>query len=137
MIDNLNLDERLWFYLKRDNCVEKHYIIGNPHTFYGRIMGYCPMQKKSFYFSITEIESMPTETEYWIKGFLSGNEPGAPLDEDGNIIFDGEEYDFWEKSIELFHKTGYWYGSERLCDVCGRKLYNSWPNFECDGCEKK
>ena len=136
MIDNLNIDEKLWFYLKGDDCTEKHYIIGNPHTFHGRIMGYCPKQKKSFYFSITEIERMSVETQYWIKGFLSGNEPEAPIDEDGDTIFEGEEYDFWAESIKVFHKTGYWYGDERFCDICGRKLYNSWLYSECEKCKK-
>lgn len=139
MIDNLDIDEKLWFYLKDydcDDCKGKHYIIGNPHTFNGRIMGYCSQQKKSFYFSITEIKSMSVETEYWIKGFLSGNEPQYPVDEEGNRIFKGEEYDFWVESIKLFHKTGYWYESERFCEICDKRLLSSWPDFDCEECKK-
>jgi hypothetical protein len=136
MIDNIDIDEKLWFHMKDYECKERHYIIGYPHTFHGRVMGYCPEQKKSFYFSITEIDSMSIETEYWIKGFLSGNEPDAPVDEDGDTIYEGEEYDFWIKNIELFHKTGYWYWDERFCEVCGRKLFNSWTGLECENCNK-
>jgi len=136
MIDNLDIDENLWFYLSDDDCMEKHFIIGNPHTFHGRIMGYCPEKKTSFYFSIKEIKSMSIQTEYWIKGFLSGNEPEAPLDEDGDTIYSGEKYDFWSKSIQLFHEYGYWHKGERLCDICGKKLYHSWPHLQCEECIK-
>lgn len=135
-IDKLDIDENLWFYLKDEDCMGKHYIIGNPHTFHGRIMGFCPKKQESFYFSITEIESMSTEAEYWIKGYLSGNEPDAPIDEDGDTIFSGEEYDFWKESIQLFHRNGHWYSGDSFCELCGKKLYNSWIGLVCENCSK-
>lgn len=123
-------------FLKDEDCSGKHFILGNPHTFHGRIMGFCPQKKECFYFSVTEIKSKSIETEYWIKGFLTGNEPEAPIDEDGDTIYSGEEYDFWTKSIHLFHEYGYWHKGQRHCDKCGKKLYNSWPHLECEECKK-
>lgn len=33
-------DEKLRF--KVDDCEGPHYFIGNPHTYHGRILGWCP-----------------------------------------------------------------------------------------------
>ncbi|WP_273324242.1 hypothetical protein [Vallitalea guaymasensis] len=135
-MQEIKYDEKLWFELKNSNCKGRHYILGNPHTFNGRIMGYCTNKKVSFCFSITEISNMSLESEYWIKGFLSGNEPEPPVDEEGDTLFEGREYNHWCKSIELFHKTGNWYVGERNCEECGKLLLNSIVGFKCQSCNK-
>lgn len=138
MEDNLVIDEKLWFILKDSECKGKHYIIGNPHTFHGRISGYCIEKKQEFAFSISEIESMSLESEYWIKGYLFGNEPKPPTDEEGDDLpFESEEMKHWWNSIKFFHQTGNWYSGERNCEICGKKLLNAWVGFECEKCIKK
>lgn len=104
----INIDKNLWFTLECDGCSGRHYILGNPHTFPGRIMGYCPEKNKSFFFSVSEIIDMSIETGYWIKGYLTGNEPSPPQSEDGPVDFNSQEYKHWKKRIKDFHKTGYW-----------------------------
>lgn len=133
----LEIDERLWFTLKEDDCNGRHFILGNPHTFNGRIMGFCTEKKKSFYFSKSEIDEMSVETECWIKGYLCGNEPNPPQMEEGTVDFKSEEYRFWGDSIEIFHETGYWNYSDRVCDDCGKKLMNAWTEFSCKECLAK
>jgi hypothetical protein len=138
MENNLDLNKKLWLTLKNHNCKGEHYIFYNPHTFHGRIAGYCTEEKRSFIFSVSEIDSMSLETEYWIKGYLVGNEPYPPLDEEGDCVhFESEEYKHWAESTELFHNTGYWNSSERNCEICGQKLLNSWQQFKCAECIKK
>ena len=65
-------DPNLWFYHK--GCVDKHYLIGNPQTFYGRMFAFCPKKNITLCVSESEICEMSTESKYWIIGFLSGNE---------------------------------------------------------------
>ncbi|WP_053367952.1 hypothetical protein [Bacillus sp. FJAT-27245] len=134
---NIEFEKELWFELK-GHCEGRHYIIGNPHTFNGRISAYCLQKDVLFNVSFGEIVNMPQETKYWIKGYLSGNEPSPPVDEDGDVYPpEHEEFIRWQESIDLFHETGYWYAGDRDCEVCGRKLLNSWTEFECESCYKK
>ncbi|BBH24321.1 hypothetical protein Back11_56660 [Paenibacillus baekrokdamisoli] len=130
-----DFDKDLWFTFK-EHCKGKHFIVGNPHTFHGRISAYCPQKNVYFNVSLGEIGDMPSTTKYWIKGFLSGNEPAPPVDEEGDIYPPAHEMDIhWVRSIALFHKTGYWYSGDRSCAVCGQKLLNSWTEFECENCK--
>ncbi|MGZ9584422.1 hypothetical protein [Paenibacillus marinisediminis] len=136
-MSNIEFEKELWFELE-GHCEGKHYIVGNPHTFNGRISAYCPQKDVYFNVSFEEIVDMSQEVKYWIKGFLSGNEPSPPVDEDGDLYPPTHEENIhWEKSIELFHKTGYWYAGDRDCEVCGKKLLNSWTEFECENCYKE
>ena len=136
-MSNIEFENELWFELE-EHCEGKHYIAGNPHTFNGRISAYCPQKDVYFNVSFEEIVDMSQEAKYWIKGFLSGNEPPPPIDEEGDLHSPThEEYIHWEKSIELFHKTGHWYAGDRDCEVCGKKLLNSCTEFECENCYKE
>lgn len=131
-------DKKLFFTLKDHECDGKHFIIGNPHTFNGRILGYCTKENSYFNFSLSEIKTMPLETEYWIRGYLHGNEPSSPVDnEDDFYPPEHESHVHWVKSINLFHKTGHWYAGERECGKCGKKLLNSWIGFDCENCNDK
>lgn len=82
----MNIDEKIWF--EHDGCVGNHYMIGNPHTFKGRMYAWCPKKEKSFFVSKSEILKMSVECEYWVKGFLSGNQPEPPTDSEGDVDFD-------------------------------------------------
>lgn len=99
------IDDKLWF--EYDGCVGKHFILGNPHTFPGRMMGWCPTKNRSFFFSKCDITNSSSETEYWVKGFLSGNQPKYPrINED--IDFESEEYKVWQEKIKEFESSGLW-----------------------------
>jgi len=95
-------DENLWF--EHKECKGKHYLIGNPHTFTGRMYAYCPIKKQTFCISKSEIGEKSTETEYWIKGFLCGNEPSPPSD----IDLESKVYKKWIDKIKKFKMTGDW-----------------------------
>ena len=107
MTDIPEIDENLWF-LTKTHCEGKHFLLGNPHTFCGRFLAWCPNKEISFSVSKVEIEKLSTQSEYWIKGFLSGNEPQPPTDENNDVDFESVEYKNWLKQIEEFKKTGIW-----------------------------
>ena len=100
-------DEALW--VTMDHCKGKHYILGNPHTFPGRILLWCPKKERSFFGSKKDFSQVSKVAKYWIQGFLAGNEPYAPTDADGDVNFESKEYAAWEEKVKEFHKTGYWY----------------------------
>ena len=72
MKDDLEYDDCLWFYHK--GCEGRHYLLGNPHTHYGRMFAWCPEKNTTFCVSESEMNEMSNESKYWIKGFLSGSE---------------------------------------------------------------
>jgi hypothetical protein len=71
-MEEVKYDEKLWFFHK--NCSGEHFLLGNPHTHPERMYAWCPAKKHCFCVSDSEIEGRSIEAEYWIKGFLSGNE---------------------------------------------------------------
>ncbi|WP_155985702.1 hypothetical protein [Paenibacillus gorillae] len=129
-----DIDFHMWFTFE-EHCQGKHYIVGNPHTFHGRILAYCSEKDVFFNVSLSEINEMSLQTKYWIKGYLSGNEPSPPVDEEGDVFPPAHVANIhYENSISLFHKTGSWYSGERNCTVCGTKLLHSWIGIECEDC---
>ena len=107
MTDKLEYDENLWIEL--EDCEEKHFLIGNPHTFRGRIDAYCPIKNTSFCISYKEIKKMSIESTYWLKGYLSGNEPAPPEqydDESLDEYFQSMRYKEWELKIQKFGIRG-------------------------------
>ncbi|MCG7878323.1 MAG: hypothetical protein AB2669_03395 [Candidatus Thiodiazotropha endolucinida] len=108
---NEEYDKKLWVEIKpgplvKDPCLgKKHYLVGNPHTRPGRVMVYCPITKKCHVNSFRNFVKLSDEAQYWMQGFLSGNEPHPPLGSDGMYDFTDKE---WVKRIESFHKTGEW-----------------------------
>lgn len=107
MSENPNFDENLWFTMG-SHCEGKHYLLGNPHTFVGRMWAWCPNKEVSFFVSKSGIDECSTETNYWIQGFLAGNEPEPKPDENGDVDFESEEYKEWLKKVENFKETGNW-----------------------------
>ena len=132
MTNEIEFDENLWFNHK--GCEGKHYLIGNPHTFRGRIYAWCPKKERSFSVSLSEIENMSEYSKYWINGFLNGNQPEPPTDANGDVDFESVEYKKWTESIELFTRTGYWTDEKRNCEKCGAELLNAEPNETCENC---
>src|SRR5579885_3193266 len=80
-IEPPDYDEQLWFL--QEGCDEKHFLIGNPHTFPGRMAAWCPKEQRGFCVSKSEMGECSRATRYWVEGFLRGNEPAYPTDEKG------------------------------------------------------
>lgn len=106
MENNVHYDKNLWFY--HDNCNGKHFLIGNPHTFPGRMWAWCPVKKRTFFVSKSEIIKLSKQAGYWVKGFLSGNQPAPPKATNENIDYESEAYKNWQRKIEFFEDNGYW-----------------------------
>lgn len=132
MAKKIDYDEKLWFY--HHNCEGKHYMIGNPHTFYGRMWAWCPKKERTFFVSKGDIEEQSEATHYWVKGYLYGNQPEPPLGKLDMIDFESEQYHKWQEAVALFIDTGYWTSDPETCENCGRQLLNS--ELKCRDCGK-
>jgi hypothetical protein len=119
------LDESLW--LRTNHCDGDHFLLGNPHTFPGRLSAWCPSKKQSFCISKSEIAQCSKETSYYLKGFLSGQEPEAPVDDEGDLL----SMEAWYAATELFQQTGSWNARFRVCSECGARLLPSNPQKTC------
>lgn len=103
-----NLDRALWF---EPGCCHdgQHYLTHNPHTFPGRMGAWCEAHNRAFAVSRSEIERCSPEAEFWIAGFITGNEPPPPLDSDGYSIYDDDpRYRHWLEALDTFRATGAW-----------------------------
>jgi hypothetical protein len=126
---DLDIDPRLWFDAP---CGGRDFLLaGQGHTFLGRMTAWCPDKAVSYNVSFAEMGSMSDETRYFVLGFLSGNEPGPPEDEDGNI--DPADLEAWRSATDRFRRTGAWYGRWGTCSVCGCVLL---PDSSADRCHE-
>ncbi|MBA2679049.1 MAG: hypothetical protein H0U76_11720 [Ktedonobacteraceae bacterium] len=126
-------DEQLWF--TQEGCDEKHFLQGNPHTFHGRMAAWCPREQAGLCVSKSEMLECSLATRYWVQGFLSGNEPAYPVDDDGYLEDDDPRIKKWRAAIQLFAKTGLWVDHERVCERCGKELLPSSPaGLICERC---
>jgi hypothetical protein len=122
------IDERLWFV---GTCGERDFLVdGHGHTFRGRMSAWCPTQQHWYNVSKAAITECSTETEFFIRGFLTGCEPGPPIDDEGEM--NEADHKAWRAAAQRFHSTGYWYGRWTTCDVCGRVLL---PDTDAEVCE--
>lgn len=103
------VDEQLW--IRTDGCDGRDYLVGNPHTFPGRMSAYCPEGKVGFAVSLSEIKEMSPESARWVAGFLTGNEP-RPEDMFGLGMRDAHDSDprweRWRRALAEFRATGDW-----------------------------
>lgn len=99
-------DKALWF--EHLGCSGKHYLIGNPHTVPGRMWAWCPKEQCTIFISKADMGKMSKSAEYWVNGFLSGNEPEPPVDEEGDIDFKSKAYKAWQRNCRQFTETGKW-----------------------------
>ncbi len=101
-------DPKLWFTLE-DDPNKRYYLDGNPHTFPGRMRGYDVESGRGFSVSKYEMAAFSVETEYWVKGFLSGNEPEPPRDSEGDQLPPDHPLNLqWERSAAHFAEQGAW-----------------------------
>jgi hypothetical protein len=131
--DPPEFDEALWFL--DEECTGKHYVLGNAHTFRGRIQAWCPTKEKSFFISSSEISECSRETKYFIRGFLAGQEPAPPVDDQGHLLPpEDEDFCAWRHATAQFRDTGLWVDRIRFCDRCGVRLLPSTPTEACHQC---
>jgi hypothetical protein len=121
-----DLDERLWF---EGSCGGRDLLVGNSHTFRGRMAAWCPQRGRGYSVSLSEMGEMSDETRYFIRGFLSGNEPGPPYDDAHGT--DSADARAWRSAIRRFRSTGSWYGRWSTCKICGCVLL---PDSSVDHC---
>ncbi|QXC63225.1 hypothetical protein KSP35_10800 [Aquihabitans sp. G128] len=121
------LDEALWF---SGACGERDYLVGNSHTFTGRLSAWCPTTEVSYSVSSSEITEMSLEARYFIKGFLHGAEPDPPMDAEGDT--DDDDLEAWRQAVARFRRNGTWYGRWGTCSVCGSVVL---PDRGGDRCE--
>lgn len=127
--DQLDLDARLWFDAP---CGGRDFLLaGQGHTFPGRMSAWCPDDAVSYSVSFGEMGLMSDETRYFVLGFLSGNEPGPPEDDDGNI--GPADLGAWRSATARFRRTGTWRGRWRTCAICGCVLL---PDSSADRCHE-
>lgn len=128
-----NVDAALWF--EAGHCQGRHYIlVSNPHTFVGRFAAWCPTKKVGFCASKSEITACSREAEYFLKGLLCGQEPGAPVNDQDDLLPPTDpEVQAWAQATELLQATGFWNARLRVCRVCGARLLPSNPRDACWG----
>jgi len=118
----------LWF---EASCGKRDLLLNdNGHTFTGRMLAWCPHQEHHVYsVSLNDMGEMSTETRYFVRGFLAGQEPEGPYGEDGGITPDDELA--WELACNRFRRTGSWSGRWDTCAECGCVLL---PDSTSDRC---
>lgn len=122
-----DVDPALWF--ESAPCGRHYLVEGNPHTFPGRMYAYCVQEGIYTRVSKRDIEMCSRETEYFVRGYLSGAEPDPPLTDDSPTIR-------WQKSIELFRETGFWRSEPDSCELCGAALLHSEAPPEGEPCSQ-
>ena len=115
--DSHQVDESLWF---EASCGGRDFLVGNGHTFTGRMAAWCPHTEVGYNVSLAEMGEMSTETRYYVAGFLAGSEPGCPVHPD-DVDPRLEEADLaaWEAALSRFRRTGHWHGRWGTCRACG------------------
>ena len=109
------IDSELWF---EGSCGGRDFLVdGYGHTFPGRLSAWCPAEDVYYNVSLSAIGLMSTASRYFIRGFLSGNEPGPPEDEEGEMT--PEDHAAWLAASRRFRRTGYWHGRWLTCRECG------------------
>jgi hypothetical protein len=81
------------------------------------MLAYCPHDDVGFHVSISEIGEMSVESQYFVKGYLCGDEPGPPDTADGE--YTEEDMEAWNQAIRRFHQSGSWFGRWKTCSACG------------------
>jgi len=61
---------------------------------------YCPHQRNGFSVSMNEVTEASPEARIWMAGFLRGNEPSPPEEDDLQQV--------WRASVQAFRRIGVW-----------------------------
>ncbi|GHJ42781.1 hypothetical protein Cs7R123_01230 [Catellatospora sp. TT07R-123] len=125
-LDTPEADERLWF---QAPCGGRDFLVGSGNTFPGRMAAWCPDKAVFYNVSLDEMASMSEQARYFVAGFLAGNQPGHPVDGDG----DAAESDLvaWQAATARFRRSGYWYGRWSTCEACGCVLLPDSADDRC------
>ena len=101
-------DPELW--VTSDYCPDRDWLIeGNAHTHPGRLAIWCPHRGGGYNLSRDEIRETSVAGRYWIRGFVVGNEPNSPLDDDGFPIDEtSADYQAWESARLEYLRQGVW-----------------------------
>jgi hypothetical protein len=96
------VDADLFFEI--DGYPGRNFLIGNPHTFPGRMEAYSAVERRSFAVSLHEMTNVSPAARAWVSGFLSGSEPRPPA-------FVGDEHakaieDAWRSDVLQFVRNG-------------------------------
>jgi hypothetical protein len=86
------------------HCGGWHFLVGNPHTFTGRMAAWCQDHQFEIAVSLDEMTYISIGASFWIKGFLSGSEPAPP--ESDSPAAEAE----WEAARREYRSTGKWPG---------------------------
>lgn len=97
-----DVDPELWF--DTEQCGRHYLLDGNPHTSPGRMYAYCAERGIRTRVSKGEISDCSAQTRYFVRGFLSGNEP-APPESDSPTEPAALA---WNDVVARFRDTGYW-----------------------------
>ncbi|ROP28285.1 hypothetical protein EDD30_1026 [Couchioplanes caeruleus] len=97
-----DVDPGLWF--DTEQCGRHYLVDGNAHTFPGRMLAYCAERGIRTRVSKGEIGDCSEQTRYFVRGFLSGNEPAPPESDSGTEA----AFLAWSDTAVRFRDTGYW-----------------------------
>ncbi|MBO0827642.1 MAG: hypothetical protein J2P24_07655 [Streptosporangiales bacterium] len=122
------VDERLWF---EAGCGGRDLLVGNGHTFVGRMAAWCPHDEVGYNVSLGEMGEMSDAARHWIAGYLAGAEPGHPYVENEDGDLDRADMAAWESALRRFRRTGEWYGRWGTCRVCGCVLLPDTAGDRC------
>jgi hypothetical protein len=104
-------DPSLWFPCSLA-AASRDYLVGNAHTFRGRMLAYCERKEGSRYYYVSASEVLPDCSDaarWWVKGFLAGAEPEPPRDQEGDYLpFDHPEMVAWRRKAEGWADAGTW-----------------------------
>jgi hypothetical protein len=104
-----DIDSTLWFTTERGG--ERYYLhTYGAHTSFGRMYAYDPRQRESFCVSKNEIVEASRESQYFIAGFLTGNEPTRPVGASGPLPESDPRVVEWRRHVAEFHASGVWKG---------------------------
>jgi hypothetical protein len=87
---------------KSTHCGGWHFLVGNPHTFKGRMAAWCQEQQREIVVSLGDMTYVSLGASFWIKGFLSGNEPPPPE------LDDPTSEAAWDAARREFRSAGEW-----------------------------
>lgn len=122
-------DERLWFDAK---CGGRDFLYDEAgFTFRGRMSAFCPHKDQSYRVSLSEMGVMSVELHWYVKGFLAGNAPNWPNDDDHDLEGNEADHVAWRSATRRFRSTGLWYGRWGTCHVCGCVLLPDTSNDRC------
>ena len=102
-------DERLW--ITRAGVDGRGYLLGNPHTYRGRMAVWFPAIDDQLYVSKCEVVDASPEAGAWIAGYLSGSEMDAHElfgPEMANAEDDDERWERWRGLLREYRETGDW-----------------------------